>query len=550
MDFNREQIVAAFLAESEEGLQLIERQAIAAEADPQNPELLDDIFRVAHTMKGNASALGFPELAGLAHTLEDMLHTLRAEQLMLSGEVVSLILGAVDAFRALLPEASRGVDGLTSAQQELKERIVSKVAALTVTGQAAAVDERPSPVMVAGSSLRESRHRFLRVEVEKLDKMLNLTGEIAILQGRLRRMAEELTVDSRSDVVELHRECQRLHKELQEQVMSARMVPVGPLFQHLARAVRDLARAQKKQIRLEAVGYDVEVDTRVLEQLKDPLVHMIRNAIDHGIEAPEARVANKKDPCGIVRLKAWHDSGNILIQLSDDGAGFSRKRILEKAKAAGLVDDAERLSDQEVFRLVFQAGFSTAEQVTEISGRGVGMDVVRRNIETLRGSIDIESVEGSGSTFIVRLPLTLAIIAGFSVMSGNETYVIPLETISECLDLPVDHMASENGGVISLRGEALPFVRLRDVLGTAGAWAKRESVIVLQSGNVRAGLAVDELLGESQAIIKPLDRLFHKVSGISGSTILGDGRVALILDVTTLMREAISKQAAVNCVAG
>ena len=546
MEFNREVIIAAFIAEGEESLHLMEQQAMAAEADPDNPDLLDDIFRVAHTIKGNAAALGFPALAGFAHTLEDLLDTLRDRHLTLSSDVVSVILSATDALRALFQRVSQGLDGLSSAQQELKEEIVSKVAGLTSTGQVAAVDAGLSPVTVAGSAAQESRHRFLRVEVSKLDKMLNLTGEIAIIQGRLLRMAEDLAVDSRGCVVELQRECERLQRELQEQVMSARMVPVGPLFQHLARTVRDLSRSQKKQVRLEAAGCEVEVDTRVLEQLKDPLLHMIRNAIDHGIEVPAARTARGKSAFGIIQLKASHASGNILIQLSDDGAGFNRKSILQKAKAAGLVDDGERLSDQEVFRLVFRPGFSTAEQVTELSGRGVGMDVVRRNIEALRGSIDIESVEGAGSTFTLRLPLTLAIIAGFSIMSGDETYVIPLETISECLDLPTEYIASEHGGVISLRGEALPFVRLSNVLGTTQAKNKRESIIVLQLGNQRAGLAVDELLGESQAIIKPLDRLFHKVPGISGSTILGDGRVALILDVTTLMREAISNKVAVN----
>ena len=546
MEFNREVIITAFIAEAEDGLQLMEQQAMAAEADPENPDLLDDIFRVAHTIKGNAAALGFPELAGFAHIVEDLLDRLRDKHLALSSDVVSLILSATDAFRVLFEGVSQGADGLTLAQQELKERIVSKVAALTSTGQATAVDDCPSPIAVAGRAVQESRHRSLRVEVDKLDKMLNLTGEIAIVQGRLRRMAEELAIDSRGTVVELHRECERLHRELQEHVMSARMVPIGPLFQHLARAVRDLSRSQKKQVRFDAVGCDVEVDTRVFEQLKDPLLHMIRNAIDHGIETPETRIATGKDPCGVLQLKASHVSGSILIQLSDDGAGFNRKRILEKAKAAGLIDDGEKLSDQEVFRLVFRAGFSTAEEVTELSGRGVGMDVVKRNIESLRGVVDIESVEGSGSTFTLRLPLTLAIIAGFSVISGNQTYVIPLETISECLDLPGDHITSERGGVISLRGEALPFVRLGSILGTTAVSSKRESVIVLQFGNLRAGLAVDELLGESQAIIKPLDSLFHGVRGISGSTILGDGRVALILDVTTLMREAINKNIAIN----
>jgi len=294
---------------------------------------------------------------------------------------------------------------------------------------------------------------------------------------------------------------------------------------------------------LEVSGGDVEVDTRVLERLRDPLLHMIRNAVDHGIELPEKRIASQKNANGVLRLTACHSAGNIVIQLSDDGAGFNRKKILEKAIVSGLIQEGERLSDAEALRLVFNSGFSTADTVTDLSGRGVGMDVVKRNIESLRGSIDVQSDEGLGSTFTLRLPLTLAIIEGFSVRSGAETYVIPLESISECLDLPKDYIECESGGVISLRGEPLPFVRLSDALGAGGSGRKRQSIIVLQYDGGRAGLAVDELLGESQAIIKPLDRLFQKVSGVSGSTILGDGRVALILDITTLMRGAIAGKA-------
>jgi two-component system chemotaxis sensor kinase CheA len=325
--------------------------------------------------------------------------------------------------------------------------------------------------------------------------------------------------------------------------MDIRMVPIGPLFEQLVRAVRDLSQGHNKLARLEIVGGDVEVDTRVLEHLKDPLLHMIRNAVDHGIETPDERHARGKNPCGVLRLNAFHSAGNILIQLSDDGAGFDRQRIIAKAEALGLIEDGGRLTDQEVYRLVFQAGFSTAQEVTDLSGRGVGMDVVRRNIDSLRGNIDIQSRAGEGATITIRLPLTLAIIEGFSVIAGDETYVIPLEMISECLELPHEQISSPNGGVISLRGEPLPYVRLRDTLGTPGKPPARENVVVLSHEGGRAGLAVDELLGESQAIIKPLSRLFQQVKGISGSTILGDGRVALILDVSTLMRDAIAQHA-------
>ena len=543
-DLNRERIVAAFLAESEEGLQLMEQCILAAESDPNDGSPLDDIFRVAHTIKGNASLLDFTELTGFAHVVEDLLDRLRSKQLPFSGDVVSLTLASVDAFRALLLAASEGHNQLTVAQQELKEKISRRAENAKANSSSADFREVSSPLAVAGSTNQGERYRTLRVEVSKLDRMMNLASEISIIHGRLCRLIEEsATNQSKQDVLEMHRESDRLHRELQEQIMGARMVPVGPLFQQLMRAVRDIARSQNKLARLEVAGGDVEVDTRVLEHLRDPLLHMIRNAVDHGIETKERRIACQKNACGVLQLSASHVAGNIVIRLSDDGAGFNRARILEKAVALGLVEDGETPSDPEILRLVFNSGFSTAAEVTELSGRGVGMDVVRRNIESLRGSIDVESEEGAGSTITLRLPLTLAIIEGFSVASGNETYVIPLESVSECLDLPDEYIESDTGGVISLRGEPLPFVQLSDALGSKRRGGSRQSVVVVEYGECRAGLAVDQLLGESQAIIKPLDRMFQKVSGVSGATILADGRVALILDINTLMRDTVTQRA-------
>jgi len=372
--------------------------------------------------------------------------------------------------------------------------------------------------------------------------MLNLTGEIAIAQGRLRRTIEELKNDAGRKLLELHRETENLQKYLQEQVMGVRLVPVGPLFQQFARSVRDISQSHNKLARLEIVGGDVEVDTRVLEHLKDPLLHMIRNAVDHGVESPKVRRGLGKNPCGSLTLTAFHKAGNILIQLMDDGAGFNRHRILAKARALDLLPDGEKITDPELFSLVFKAGFSTAEEVTDLSGRGVGMDVVRRNIELLRGNIEIQSTEGQGSTITIRLPLTLAIIDGFSVMANNETYVIPLEMISECLELPSDQISRDPVGVLRLRGEPLPYVRLREVFGTPKDRPARENVVVVHSDGGFAGIAVETLLGECQAIIKPLNRIFRDVPGVSGSTILDNGRVALILDVSTLLSEVIAQQ--------
>jgi two-component system chemotaxis sensor kinase CheA len=544
MDFDREKVIAAFLAESEEGLERTEQYLIAAETDPGNPELLDEMFRVAHTLKGNASALDFSGLAGFAHVVEDLLEALRKHELAISRDVISLLLQAVDALRALVPAAAEGNDRLTPSHLELKNTLASH-ASLEAPLQAFALtsDQVSPPRAVPGSVPLDTRNRTLRVNIEKLDRMLNLTGEIAIAQGRLRRTIEELKTDTGRKLFELHREVENLQKNLQEQVMGVRLVPVGPLFQQFARSVRDISQSHSKLARLEIVGGDVEVDTRVLEHLKDPLLHMIRNAVDHGIESPKVRRGLGKNPCGSLTLTAFHKAGNILIQLTDDGAGFNRHRILAKARALDLLPDGEKITDQELFSLVFKAGFSTAEEVTDLSGRGVGMDVVRRNIELLRGNIEIQSTESQGSTITIRLPLTLAIIDGFSVMANNETYVIPLEMISECLELSPDQISHEAVGVLSLRGQPLPYVRLREVFGKPKERPLRENVVVVHREGGHAGIAVETLLGECQAIIKPLNRIFRDVPGVSGSTILDNGRVALILDVSTLLREVIAQQA-------
>jgi two-component system, chemotaxis family, sensor kinase CheA len=322
-----------------------------------------------------------------------------------------------------------------------------------------------------------------------------------------------------------------------------RLVPVGPLFQQFARSVRDLSISHNKLARLEISGADVEVDTRVLENLKDPLLHMIRNAIDHGIERPNVRHGKGKNPCGLLKVSAFHSAGNIVIQLSDDGAGFNRERILAKARALSLLSEDEHISDQDLFNLVFTAGFSTADHVSDLSGRGVGMDVVRRNIDLLRGTIEIRSREDEGTEICIRLPLTLAIIEGFSVTANGETYVIPLELIKECVELPREQISEERSGVTNLRGEPLPFLRLRRVFGFASnSLPPRENVVILRHEDGLAGIAVDTLLGECQAIIKPLSRLFRDVRGVSGSTILDEGGVALILDVSTLFREFITER--------
>jgi two-component system chemotaxis sensor kinase CheA len=384
--------------------------------------------------------------------------------------------------------------------------------------------------------------RTLRINVEKLDRMLNLAGEIGIVQGRMRQLIENGGCRGSDQVLETLRDADRLTMELQEQVMDLRMVPIGPMFHRYARMVRDLAQKHGKLARLVVEGEEAGVDTAVIEHIRDPLTHMIRNAIDHGIEPPEVRRAAGKDSVGSISLRAFREAGTIVIQLADDGAGLNRGKIAQCARALNVSADPDKLTTQELNRLIFEPGFSTAEQVSETSGRGVGMDIVRRNIEALHGRVEIESEEGRGATVTIRLPLTLAIIEGFSVGVDSEVYVLPLDAILECVELPANGLARNDGqGVMTLRGEPLPFIRLRHLFGLESG-KQRENVVVVGYQGGHAGIVVDTLYGEHQAVIKPLGSLFQDLPGISGSTILGDGRIALVLDVPGLYRAALMEE--------
>lgn len=546
MNIDHEAILHTFLDESEEHLCQMEEALVALETRPEDEETLQTIFRVVHTLKGNASSLGFPRVATFAHALEDTLQRLRNRTLSITGGLITLLLRAVDGLRQMVPEAVAGEEEMQPAHEELLK--------LLAAPSTARADEAEKP---AASERRErswgrrkedipswkDRGRTLRVDLEKLDRILNLTGEIAIARGRIRQMLEERVGRAGREVLEAHLEADRLHLELQELAMKARMVPVGPTFRQFVRTVRDMAAATGKSVRLLIEGGDVEVDTRVIEHLRDPLTHMVRNAVDHGIEPPQVRQAQGKDPCGRITLRAYHEANSIVVQVADDGTGLDRERIVERARSQGIVAEPEKLTDAEINRIVFEPGFSTAKAITDLSGRGVGMDVVRRNVEALRGSVAIDSRQSEGTTITIRLPLTLAIIEGFGVGVGDETYVIPLEAVLECVELPADAKPQNGRGLISLRGQPLPYVRLRDLFALGGTCPLRENVVVVQHGSKQAGIAVDALYGASQAVIKPLTELFRELPGIAGSTILGTGRVALILDVPGLLREAVARQA-------
>src|SRR5262249_48660643 len=428
-DLDREAILATFLAETEEGLAAMEQALVVLESQPADSETISAVFRVAHTLKGNASSLGLAVPAEFAHGLEDMLDRLRSGAVSVTAPLISLLLQAVDALRMMVPDAVAGAEGMKPIHREL----LGQLAGWVEREDRAA--EGSASATAVNTSAGGERGRSLRVDVAKLDRMLNLSGEISIGRGRLAALLERhLEGAARESSLDALRELSGLFGELQEEITRVRMVPVGPTFRGYARSVRDVAAAHGKSVRLVIEGEDVEVDTSVIEMIRDPLTHLVRNAVDHGIEAPALRAARGKDRTGTITLRARHEAGRIVIELSDDGAGLGRERILARARAMGRIDEGETLADTELHRLLFEPGFSTAEVVSDLSGRGVGMDVVRRNVEALRGSVGLESAEGHGTTVTIRLPLTLAIIRGFLVAIDDETYVIPLEAVTECVD--------------------------------------------------------------------------------------------------------------------
>jgi two-component system chemotaxis sensor kinase CheA len=374
----------------------------------------------------------------------------------------------------------------------------------------------------------------IRVDSAKLDYLITRIGELIIAAAGANLLARRA---GNSELEESTSTLSNLVEQVREGALQLRMVKIGATFNRFQRTVHDVSRELGKEIQLQVHGEDTELDKTVVERIADPLTHLVRNAIDHGIEAAEQRLARGKPAIGTVTLNAYHDSGNIVIEVSDDGGGLKRDKIIAKAIERGLLEEGRTLTDSEVFNFIFEAGFSTAESVTNLSGRGVGMDVVKRNITALRGTVAIDSQEGRGTTVTVRLPLTLAIINGFQVAVGKSSFVLPLENIEECVEF-----SSEAGHEFAnLRGAVLPFVRLREVFGTREPPSRRQSIVVVKHAGERAGLVVDALLGESQTVIKPLGKLFRKVDCVSGSSILGNGEVALILDVGALVKQATAR---------
>lgn len=555
---DRDALLQTFLAEAEESLARMEDRLLALEEDPETPDAPDalaEIFRVVHTLKGNAGIFGFSSLTAMGHALEDVLDPVRAGKGAVDAELTGLMLDGLDGLRRSLANAVAGDDRTSADDERLLGRLAETAKALrdpslrhpaAPAGPGTApqsADPHPeqgtAPGTASARRAADLRDRTLRVGVDRLDRLVDVAGEIGIGRGRVIQMLEDPAV-SKEVVLQALREADYLHLELQELVMQLRTIPVRPSLMHHRRTVHDTAAALGKRAQLVLEGEDVELDMSVVEHLRDPLTHMIRNAVGHGIETPTEREAAGKDPVGRVTVRTLAESGSIVIQVSDDGRGLDRERILRRGRSSGLIGAGETPPAGRLDGLIFEPGFSTVESVTDLSGRGVGMDVVRRNTEALRGSVRVVSRPGRGTTFTLRMPLTLAVIDGFMVEVADETYILPLEAVVETIGVPqglaLDHRGGRDGsGVASLRGNNLGCVRLRRVLGIDGAPASRESVVVVRHGGRELGLVVDALHGEQQTVLKPVPKLFRGLPGIAGSAILGNGRVALILDVAELL---------------
>jgi two-component system, chemotaxis family, sensor kinase CheA len=491
------------------------------------------VFRCAHTLKGNAESIGCDAIADCSHSLENVLDAIRRRSVPVTAQLVSTLLEAVDSIRTMLRELARGASPDVARYKPVMHRL--GLAAIGNSESSATQIDRPEPRF-------ESDARFgsktLRVNLEQIEKLLSLTGELSTSLTQLRAATDEQRVGTR--LLDRLVDSEKLFGQLREGVMRLRLVPIGRTFRAQVRAVRDLAQSHGKLGRLVIEGEGVEVDTAIAEGLRDPVTHMIRNAIDHGLEPPSLRVKLGKDPVGTITLGAQHKKGRVVVWIRDDGAGFDRDRILERARSLGMVGAEQTLDDQDAFALVFASGFTTKEGVTDLSGRGVGMDVVRRNVAALKGTIAIESEKGRGATITISVPLTLAIIEGFAVSAGDERYVLPLDSVAECVEL--DPSEIRPSGVLNLRGAPVPYLRLREMFALEGQRPLRESVVVVEHDGGRAGLAVDSLQGQVEAVVKPLGALLNGLGMVTGSTILGDGRVAFILDVPSVVNEAEKRQ--------
>lgn len=586
LDLSEREHLEGFLDESAEHMDAIEVGLLAVEADPTDTDKINELFRPFHTIKGIAGFLNLRDVNRLTHEIETILDLGRKNELRITTSTVDLILAGVDVLKSQLtairqylaaptggpcpqPEVATIIgqlrratrpaakDNVTPAQRPPLGQVLVSAGIADVEEVHAALETQakappPQPKLgevlvaqgVASATQVEqavaqqnaAADTSIRVDTRKLDLLVDAVGELVIAQSMV-----SLTGDAANDERRQRNLSQvtKIVRDVQEIAMAMRMVPIGPTFQKMRRVVRDVARKAGKQVELEVAGEDTELDKNVIQQISDPLVHMVRNAVDHGIEPPAARRAAGKPEAGRVLLNAYHQGDSIVIEVRDDGRGLDRERLLAKARERGLIAPDAQLTDQQAYALILAPGFSTAEQVTDISGRGVGMDVVKRNVEQLRGKIEIQSELGRGSTFLIRLPLTLAIIDGMLVRVGRERMIIPTILIEQSLRPEPSQITTvqQRGALLRVRGELCPLIQLGALFGSGEPIDPCANlVVIVQCEGQKLALVVDELIGQQQVVIKSLGQRFKQVLGVSGAAILGDGRVGVILEPSGILK--------------
>ena len=570
------ELMSDFIVESREHLANIESQVLTLEREPADHEALNAVFRGFHTIKGLAGFLELWEVQKLAHEVETVLDRARNSQWTINPAGIDVILESADYLRRWLAYMEASLHHEPSVAPARDEALLSRIMRLSAEPGAAEtaelvtlanaisvrqkepVSSPPVPnasaygpndekscevpaeaVTVVPVTSRRQESMAVKVDTAKLDYLVDMAGEMVIAESLVRHDKELAGITNPL----LHRKISHLTRitaELQKTAMAMRLVPVGPLFRRMARLVRDLSRQFDKQVEMETQGDDIELDRTIVEELADPLMHMVRNSLDHGIETAAERQAAGKSPAARLLLKANHQAGQVVIEITDDGRGLNREKIIEKALQRGLITSAEGLADNEVYNLIFQPGFSTAAQVTNVSGRGVGMDVVRRHIEKLRGRIEIRSAVGQGATFLLKLPLTLAIIDGLVVGVGQERYILPLFAVREMFRPTAETIwtVQQRNEMALVRGALLPVVRLYRLFGVK---PKNEDplagvLVVAEVEGHRFCVLVDELIGKQEVVIKTLGETFKGVTAVAGGAILGDGRVGLILDLDRISK--------------
>jgi two-component system chemotaxis sensor kinase CheA len=539
-----------FISEATGHLESAEANLLKLE-ESSDPETINAVFRSFHTIKGVAGFLNLKQIGALSHAAENLLDLARKGKVEIVGGNVDLVLESIDQLKTLLVALDEAVKSqqAVAVQPHLPGLIgrLNEAASGKVSASVAepAADAAPPPLEAAETAKSGCvipSETTVKVATDRLDALINTVGELVIAQSMVSQ--DVLALGSGEQRVKRNAShLSKITRELQDLSMSMRMVPIQGVFQKMARLSRDVGRKAGKEIDFQVVGGETELDRNVVEAISDPLVHMVRNSIDHGIEPPEQRVALGKPRAGRVELKASHEAGNIVIRITDDGRGLNKKKLVDKAIAAGIVTAGQELPEQEIFKLIFHAGLSTAEKLTDISGRGVGMDVVRKNVEALRGRIDISSVEGEGTTLIIRLPLTLAVIDGLVVRVGTQRYIIPILTVEQSIRPTAEQISTlqSRGEMCMIRGSVLPLFRLYKLFNvTPTSTAPEEAlVVIVQDNDRRCCLMVDELVGQQQVVIKSLADSLGSIRGISGGAILGDGSISLILDVPGLIESAV-----------